>query len=83
MNSGLNNLLGKIDSADAAPTTQLIAMVHRVETALDQQLSAWQALQAADLAKINSQLKKKGLPPIDPQQKLATPMEEPSAGEIP
>ena len=44
LNSGLGTLLSALDTADAAPTTQQLAMFGELEKALQEQLSAWAQL---------------------------------------
>jgi hypothetical protein len=68
LNSGLAAILSALDTADAAPTTQELAMFTEVEKALEEQLSAWGQLKSKDLPELNQQLKKTGLPPIDLQK---------------
>ena len=83
LNTALYNLLGAVDSADAAPTMQAVATVGRVEGALQEQLKAWDALRTGDLAKVNTALKRAGLRPIDPEATADVVMDDPTAGEIP
>jgi hypothetical protein len=68
LNSGLGTVVSALDSADAAPTTQQVAMVADIEKALDEQLSAWSQLKSKDVPQLNEQLKKAGLAPIDLQK---------------
>jgi photosystem II stability/assembly factor-like uncharacterized protein len=68
LNSGFNALVSALDTADAAPTTQQTAMFVDLEKALEEQLSAWAQLKAKDVAELNEQLKKVGLPAIDLQK---------------
>jgi len=63
LNSGFGNVLAIVQSADAAPTTQALAMLSELEKALDEQLAKWKELQAQDLPALNKALK---------QAKLAT-----------
>ncbi|MFZ3342563.1 MAG: glycoside hydrolase [Terriglobales bacterium] len=71
LNGGLGTMLAQLDTADAAPTTQEIAMFEEVNKALDEQLAAWGQLKTKDLPKLNEELKKAGQPGID-LQKLAS-----------
>ena len=71
LNSGLGTLLNALDTADAAPTTQQLAMFGELEKALLEQLSAWAQLKSKDLAQLNDELKKAGLPPIDLEKPAA------------
>ncbi len=68
LNSGFNRLVSALDTADAAPTTQQIAMFVELEKALEEQLSAWGQLKSKDIPELNEQLKKAGSPPIDLQK---------------
>jgi photosystem II stability/assembly factor-like uncharacterized protein len=65
LNSGLNTLLGVVDSADTAPTTQAAAMFQDLEKVLDEQLDRWKEIQAQDVPRLNESLKKAGRPPIE------------------
>ncbi|HYL13700.1 MAG TPA: glycoside hydrolase [Terriglobales bacterium] len=64
LNGGLNRLLGAVDSADAAPTTQQIAMLNQVQAALEQQLAAWKEMKERDVAALNSRLRRAQLKEI-------------------
>jgi len=83
LNTAFYNLLAIADSADVAPTTQAVAMTTRVEQVLTEELKAWDTLRSGDLAKLNAELKRRGLQPIDPEASSSMPMDEPVAGEIP
>jgi hypothetical protein len=65
LNSGLNALVSALDTADAGPTTQQVAMFGDLEKALEGQLAAWGQLTSKDIPALNDQLKKAGWPPID------------------
>ena len=65
LNSGLNTLLGIVDSADAAPTTQAVAMFQDLGKVLDEQLNRWNEIRAHDIPSLNESLKKAGRPPIE------------------
>ena len=65
LNSGLSALVSALDTADAAPTTQQVAMFGELDKALEEQLSAWGQLRSKDIPALNEQLKKAGLPLID------------------
>ena len=65
LNNGLGAIVGALDTADAAPTTQQVAMFGELEKALAEQLSAWEQVKAKDIPSLNEQLKKAGLPVID------------------
>jgi hypothetical protein len=68
LNSGLNALVSALDTADAAPTTQQVAMFEELVKALEEQLSAWAQLKAKDIPALNEKLNKAGLPLIDLQR---------------
>jgi hypothetical protein len=70
LNSGFSAVLGALDSADDAPTTQQVAMVADLGKALDEQLSAWSQFKSKDIPELNEQLKKAGLPVIDLQKPM-------------
>ena len=46
LNSGFNAVVSALDTADAAPTTQQIAMFGELNKALEEQLSAWAQLKS-------------------------------------
>jgi len=68
LNTGLSAVLTALDSADAAPTTQQSAMAADLEKALGEQLANWNQMKSKDVAELNSQLSKAGLPVIDLQK---------------
>jgi photosystem II stability/assembly factor-like uncharacterized protein len=65
LNTGFSSVLSALDSADAPPTTQQVAVVGELEKALAEQLAAWEQLKLKDVAALNAQLKQAGLPAID------------------
>jgi photosystem II stability/assembly factor-like uncharacterized protein len=69
-NSGLTTVLSALDTADAAPTTQQVAMFGELDKALEEQLSAWGQLKSKDIPELNEELKKAGLPQIDLQKPM-------------
>jgi len=71
LNAGFNMLLAGLDSADAAPTTQQSAMFEELEKALEEQLAAWNQIKAKDVPDLNGQLKKAGLPVLDPLRAMS------------
>jgi hypothetical protein len=71
LNSGFSAVLSALDTADAAPTTQQVAMAGELDTALEERLSAWAQLKSKDIPALNEQLKKAGLPLIDLQKAVA------------
>jgi photosystem II stability/assembly factor-like uncharacterized protein len=64
LNEGLNRLLSIVDSADAAPTTQAVAMFGDVEKTLDEQLIRWTEIQKKDLPALNAALQQAGIPEV-------------------
>jgi photosystem II stability/assembly factor-like uncharacterized protein len=71
LNTGLSAVLSALDSADAAPTNQQLAMVADLEKALGEQLTNWEQVKSKDVADLNAQLSKAGLPVIDLQKPRA------------
>src|SRR5271157_1948460 len=71
LNNGFNTLVRALDTADAAPTTQQVAMFGELDKALEEQLSAWAQLKSKDIPELNDKLKKAGLPLIDLQKPVA------------
>jgi photosystem II stability/assembly factor-like uncharacterized protein len=65
LNSGFSTLLGAVNSADAAPTTQAIAMFNDLESALREQVAYWQEIKTKDLPELNNELKKAGASEIN------------------
>ncbi len=68
LNSGISALVSALDTADAAPTTQQVAMFVELDKALEEQLAAWAQLKSKDIPELNKELKKAGLPMIDLQK---------------
>jgi len=68
LNIGFNAFVSALDTADAAPTTQQVAMFGELEKALQEQLSAWAQLKSKDIPELNKELKKAGLPSLDLQK---------------
>jgi hypothetical protein len=60
LNAGLTQLLGDVDGADAAPTSQALAMFGELDAALREQLDGWQEIKNKDIPALNEQLKKSG-----------------------
>ncbi len=65
LNTGLSGLLAMVDSADATPTTQAVAMFAELERALEEQLSRWAEIEKQDIPALNQELKPAGIPVID------------------
>jgi photosystem II stability/assembly factor-like uncharacterized protein len=68
LNAGFNALVSALDTADAAPTTQQVAMFGELDNALEEQLSAWGQIKSKDIPALTEELKKTGSPPIDLQK---------------
>jgi hypothetical protein len=64
LNSGLNQLLAAVDSADTAPTSQAAAMFNEVSRTLEKQLAAWNQIKTSELPALNQQLEHAKLAPI-------------------
>ena len=64
LNEGLSALLGIVDSADAAPTTQAKAMFQDLDKVLAEQLNRWSEIEVQDLPRLNNSLKKAGRSPL-------------------
>jgi len=71
----LTALLGLLQGADVAPTTQAVAAIADRSKAMTGLLTRWNALRSKELAALNAQLKQAGLPEIKIQAKAA-PAEE-------
>src|SRR4029077_7920578 len=67
LNAGLTTLLGIVDSADVAPTTQAVGMFARLRQALSDQLKEWGRIQAQDVVNLNSKLRRAGAAVLDPK----------------
>jgi hypothetical protein len=65
LNGGFSALLGALDTADAAPTTQQVTTFKELEKALQEQLSAWSQITSKDIPALNDELKKAGKTLID------------------
>ena len=72
LNSALSSLLGTVDSADAAPTTQAIGMFGDVQQALEQQLSRWQEIKKQEIPTLNATIRQAGLSPINVEVEAGT-----------
>jgi photosystem II stability/assembly factor-like uncharacterized protein len=68
LSTGFSAVLSALDSADAAPTTQQSGMFTELEKALEEQLTNWEQMKSKDVADLNAQLSKAGLPVIDLQK---------------
>ena len=66
LNQHFGELLGVVDSADAAPTTQASAVYLELEDSLGKVLAQWKKLHDSDLPALNASLKKAHIEEIDP-----------------
>jgi hypothetical protein len=57
LNTALKNLMGIVDSADAAPTSQAVTTFAEVQRALADQLARWTQIQNTDVQALNRELK--------------------------
>jgi hypothetical protein len=71
LNAGFGAVLSALDSADAAPATQQSAVFADLEKAFTAQLGNWEQMKSKDVADLNAQLRKAGLPVIDLQKTVA------------
>ena len=68
LNQHFAGILAVADSADAAPTTQAMAVYKELEEALEKLVTRWSNLRQQDVAALNAELKRAGLAPIDPSK---------------
>ena len=71
LNAGLSTVLGIVDSADVAPTTQAVAMFGRLQRALSDQIKQWEQIQTQDVANLNIKLKRARASVLDPKATAA------------
>ena len=71
LNAGFATVLGIVDSADAAPTTQAVLMLTRLQSALTDQTKQWEQLQAQEVGSLNTRLKRAGAKMLDPKVAVA------------
>lgn len=64
VSGAMGTLLGIIESADAAPTTDATAASLKWEAAGEMTLARWKQIQTKDLARVNSLLEKANLEPL-------------------
>jgi photosystem II stability/assembly factor-like uncharacterized protein len=60
----LANLMGTVESAEAAPTQQSHAVFDFLKGKIDEQLAKWREVQQKDLPALNEQMKKDNIPVI-------------------
>jgi hypothetical protein len=65
ISGSLSSLMGLLQGADAAPTSQAVAAVTDRRQALSNLLATWNALKTQDLVNLNAQLKAANLPAIE------------------
>jgi len=70
LNQHFGGVLSVADSADAAPTTQATAVYKELADALEKLISRWTRIRQQDIPALNSELKKAGLAPLDPNKAL-------------
>jgi hypothetical protein len=63
--SSLSSLMGLMQGADAAPTSQVVAAVTDRRQALANLMAKWNTFKTQELANLNAQLKAANLPPIE------------------
>jgi ABC-type phosphate transport system auxiliary subunit len=68
LNQHFGGLLAVADSADAAPTTQATALYKELQAALQDLTGRWTKIREQDIPALNVELKKAGLPAIDPSK---------------
>jgi hypothetical protein len=73
LNTALKNLLGIVDSADAAPTSQAVATFADVHKALADELARWTEIQNTDVQALNRELKQARMAVIDLKSMEETP----------
>jgi hypothetical protein len=61
----LNSLMGLLQGADAAPTTQLTAAIAESRRSLSNLMTRWNALKTQDLVNLNAQVKQANLPVVE------------------
>ncbi len=64
MNSSLETVYEAVDSADVAPTSQVLKTWNELEAALPPLLSKWNGLKSRDLETLNSKLRAANLQPL-------------------
>jgi hypothetical protein len=65
ISGSLSSLMGLLQGADAAPTSQAVAAITERRQALSNLIAKWNALKAQDLTNMNAQLKAANLPAIE------------------
>jgi len=65
ISGSLSSLMGLLQGADAAPTSQAVAVVTERRQALSSLMAKWNAFKTKDVADLNIQLKAANLPAIE------------------
>jgi hypothetical protein len=78
LNNKIAALSGVIESADNKPTDQTYEVFKELSSLLEKQLQQKEATLKAELARVNSALRRERLDPIDPSKKLAPPPPKPA-----
>jgi photosystem II stability/assembly factor-like uncharacterized protein len=81
LNQHFGSILAVADSADAAPTTQATAVFKELEDALNQLNARWTKIRQQDIPSLNSELKKAGLAPVDPNKAPASAPSDDADGD--
>jgi photosystem II stability/assembly factor-like uncharacterized protein len=66
LSAELITVMGVVEGADAAPTTQALAASEHLQKTLAELSARWEALKNRDLADLNGQLRQASLPPVTP-----------------
>ena len=81
LNQHFATILAVADSADAAPTSQGLAADHELEDSATVLRKRWSVLREREILDVNGELKKAGLPAIDPKKPLAEKLGGASDGD--
>ena len=65
-NGSLATVLGVLQGADVAPTTQALAAVNQARRDVVTVMAKWGEVKSGDLTRLNAQLRQADLPPLDP-----------------
>ena len=68
LNQHFAGILAVADSADAAPTMQATALYKELQAASEELTGRWTKISKQDIPALNAELKKAGLPVIDPSK---------------
>ena len=64
MSGELLGLMGLVEGADVAPTTQAVAAARQIQSSLGQILARWSETKDKDVKALNEQLVRAGLPAL-------------------